>query len=255
MKFFFLLTLFISCKFTHSPYQVGQQKLLQNETNLSTILRDQALTGPDFKIAFLSDTHNYYEDLRDLVKTVNNNGPYSFVIVTGDLTNHGLLEEYQKTKELLNDLNFPYLVVVGNHDLLSNGDKIFEKMYGKTDFNLTYKDIEFIIFNNNNWESGGVIPNTVFVAAALVASAAPFKILVSHVSLGDADRFSPAQVQSWENLVSVHGVDYVFNGHNHNPEETDFSSAKHITVGSPNKRVYFELIMNSGGLTHKKITF
>lgn len=243
------------CKFKYSPYEVGYPELRSNEVNLAAIQRDENQFGTEYKIAFISDTHNYYEELDDLIKTINQRGPYSFVIVTGDLTNNGLLEEYQKTKEYLNDLNYPYLAIVGNHDLLSNGDRIFDKMFGKTNFNLVYKDLEFIFFNNNNWESPGVIPNIATVEDQLTVSISPFKILVAHVSPDDRDRFSKSEIENWERLVNSYRVDYFFNGHNHNPEEGSFATAKHITIGAPSKRTFFELIKDSNGLTHKEINY
>jgi len=38
------------------------------------------------------------------------------VIVTGDLTDHGSEEEYERFKSIMSDLRLPYLAVPGNHD-------------------------------------------------------------------------------------------------------------------------------------------
>lgn len=245
----------LSCRFTLSPYEAETPKLLLNEANMQKILLEEPQAPPDFKIALISDTHNYYDDLDDQIKKINTNGPYAFVVVLGDLTNQGLLEEFKKTKSLLDDLNFPYLTVVGNHDLLSNGNEIFDKMFGPHDFSLIYKNAEFIFFNNNNWEAGGPVPNTIFIESKLMASISPVKILLAHVSPDDKDRFSETEIESFKTRLTTYGVDYIINGHNHNPAVGSFSSSTQITVGAPSKRAYFELIFSAGGVTHQKISF
>lgn len=247
--------LLLSCKYTFSPYEVGTVKLEQNTINLAKIKASEASTAADYKVALVSDTHNYYTDIRDLVNSVNENGPYSFVIVTGDVTNFGLLEEYKKAKEYLDKLTVPYLVVPGNHDLLANGKAVFRHIFGDMDFSFTFKDAEFIAFNNNNWEAGGTIPNIDAVEAKLLASASPQKILLSHVSPEDRERFSNSAIHNWKQLAQGYGVNYFINGHDHNPEVYNYGAGKRITVGAPSKRTYFELIFSAGGVTHQKINF
>jgi 3',5'-cyclic-AMP phosphodiesterase len=251
----FLITLAASCKFKYSPYAAATPKRLQNELNLGIITSQEASSGAEFKVAFLSDTHNYYDELHDAIKLINKNGPYSFVIIAGDITNYGLVEEYEQTLKQLNSLNYPYIVVAGNHDFLSKGSRIYERMFGKTDFSLTYKNVDFIFFNNNNWESPGAIPDKAWVKNTLDTSSAPFKVLVAHVSPEDKDRFSEEAINEWENLINDGGVNYFFNGHDHNPVEVNFGMSQRITIGAPSKGSYYELIVTPGGLTHQKISF
>src|SRR5690606_7595933 len=80
-----------SCKFNVSPYSADVPKLLLNEVNMKRIVEIEAQTGPDFKIAFISDTHNYYSELDRMIDSINANGPYDFIIVAGDITNLGHL--------------------------------------------------------------------------------------------------------------------------------------------------------------------
>ena len=252
---FLLIFLLASCRFNHSPYEVGSLDLSQNEVSLRRIQDQERGSSDDFKIAFIADTHNYYSDLDDLIERINERGPYRFVMVAGDITNLGLFEEYKQTRRYLNKLNFPYLVAVGNHDLLSNGKKVYQRFFGSRDFTLSYKDAEFIIFDNNNWESGGAVPNAVFVEAKLMASTAPHKILVAHVSPTDADRFTDSEINQWKDLMDRYQVSYFMHGHNHSPAEFNWGNTKLITIGAPSKRSYVELIFSNGEVTHQKITF
>lgn len=250
-----ILIMFMSCEFKASPYTTQTPKIKRNETNIELINANEPNVASTFKIAFLSDTHNYYDQLNKAVKSINQNGPYAFVVVNGDITNYGLLEEFDETRKILNGLSFPYLVGVGNHDLLSNGDKIFLRMFGATDYSVVYKNVHLVFFNNNNWETSGVVPNRSWVETELMASTSQFRLLIAHVSPVDRDRFEPSISTEWETLVTTYGVDYFLNGHNHNPQESSFAGATQITIGSPSKGSYYELTIGPGGISHQKISF
>jgi 3',5'-cyclic-AMP phosphodiesterase len=253
----FLASFVVACKFVVSPYIAETPKLKLNAVNLDRIKELEANTGNTFKVAFISDTHNYYNELEELVKKINADGTYSFVIITGDITNLGLISEYDEARRYFNKFKYPYLVVVGNHDLISNGDKIFDHMFGNENISFQFKNVQFILFNNNNWETGGRVPNTPWVEQQLIDTTAPLKVLVAHVSPSDKDRFTAEIIQEWENLMTVQGVNYFMHGHDHNDGVGSFGAATKITVGASSKRVYYELIISTlgPGITHKKITF
>ena len=80
-------------------------------------------------IAHISDTHiagwgkkSYgiapmAENLHRCVNHINRLHPKpGVVLVTGDITNGGLLEEAERAKSILNKLQCPYYVIPGNHD-------------------------------------------------------------------------------------------------------------------------------------------
>lgn len=48
------------------------------------------------------------------------------VLFTGDLTENGLSDEYQLGREILNELNVPYIVLPGNHDEIENFRRAFQ---------------------------------------------------------------------------------------------------------------------------------
>ena len=84
-----------------------------------------------FKIAFISDTHNDYDELQDFIDYINrNSSEYAFVIHSGDVTSHGTKREYDVFKRIVQKLNRPLFVTIGNHDAFNNGASIFEKLFG-----------------------------------------------------------------------------------------------------------------------------
>lgn len=245
----------LSCKYVSSPYTVEVPKLLQNNSALVRIAREEPSVPADFKIALISDTHNYYDELNDLVQKINERGPYSFVIIAGDITNDGLREEYLETRRILNKLNWPYLVVLGNHDCLANGVKIYKRLFGDIDFTLNYRDISFVLLNTNNWETSGAVPDYQFLESSLSSATGAFKVVVTHVPMNDEDRFTSDEIRRFEEIVQNNNVDYVIWGHNHNPGEATFAGADQITIGAPSKGSYYELIRSGGGLSHQKVDF
>lgn len=257
MKFLLVGIFFLigSCKYTYSPYSVEIPRFRVNETAMKRIQIGEPDAPATYKIAFISDTHNYYDDLDRLVKKINSRGPYSFVIVAGDITNEGMRDEFLKTKDILNGLNFPFLVVVGNHDLLSNGKDVYSNLFGAKDFTFSYRDVTFVLLNNNNWESGGVVPDLRFLENSLASATTPNRVVVNHVSPDDPDRFTKSEIDRYKTLITTYGVNYIFNGHNHSPAEDTFAGAIKITIGAPTKKFYYELISGPGGPTHQKVSF
>lgn len=253
--FSFICILITSCRYKLSTYSADTPKQQLNTVNLARIKEDEGSLPPDFKVAFISDTHNYFEELEKLIDKINSRGPYSFVIISGDITNLGLLEEFNTSRRFFNRLKYPFLVSVGNHDLIANGDIIFKKMFGRSDFDFTYKNVHFILFDNNNWESSDTAPDLQWIEEKLRTSAVNDRVLIAHVSPDDRDRFSDAQIRDFSSMVDSYDVKYFFHGHNHNPGEATFGNAIKITVGAPSKGSYYELIYSSGGFTHQKINF
>lgn len=248
-----LLFIMAGCKFSYSPYSADISDIELNDQNLRIIKENEAGTAANFRVAVISDTHNYYDDLKDIVKKINKNGPYAFVIVTGDITNVGLVEEFKKTQDLLSELKYPVIVAAGNHDMISNGQAIYDRLYGPDKLSFSFKNTQFIIFNNNNWEVSGSVPDVDWVERELTNSVQPNKILFAHVPVDDDERFSSSQINSWRTMMDNNGVNYFVCGHDHNHVVSDFGTAKKIVVGSSAKRVYVELIFSGGGVTHKLI--
>ncbi len=239
----------------YSPYELKVDNQNLNGKNLEEIFKMGELSAQtktiNYKIAILSDTHDYYDGLEKQINYINKHKKeYDFVLLTGDLSNVGLVSEYEETKRRLNKLKVPYLTTIGNHDLLIDGSTVFKRVFGKHTFSFQYKNTKFILFNNNNWESSTNVPDLGWVENELVQNSNPHLILLSHVAPNDRDRFTNAQIKSWEELVNRYGVDYYINGHNHNPGENVFGNSVHITAGSSSKNVVFELNISDKGITH-----
>lgn len=83
--------------------------------NLSFAGREEA--EPVLRLAIFADIHSDWERLQKAVEKVNNNKKIDFVLVLGDLTDLGSLENLNKSKAILDSLDVSYYVIPGNHDV------------------------------------------------------------------------------------------------------------------------------------------
>lgn len=239
-------------EFVYSPYVVKTKKLNLNQKNLDRLNGFQRETSAPYKVAVISDTHDYYDDLEDQVNFINQNN-FKMTLVSGDMTNIGLVSEYEATIKRLNRLKAPYFVTSGNHDLLIDGAKIFKDYFGSDNYSFTIGSTSYILMNNNNWESKVIAPNLSWFEIELIKHSGKRIVVVAHCPYDDSARFSPNEIKTFENLLIKYDVQYFLNGHNHNPLDdfTRDNSFKSITVGSSSKRVVFELQVSEHEMTHR----
>ena len=243
----------VSCgKFNYSPYVTKTEVLNLNFKNLSRLNSSQLATQDEYKIAIISDTHDYYDELSTQIKYINKQG-YDMTFISGDVTNTGLVSEYKETIKRINNLKQPVFNIPGNHDLLIDGAKIYEDFFGPQNYSLEIGNTSFILLNNNNWESNMQAPNISWLENELVKATGNRIIVIAHCPYDDKERFTQAQRSDFRNLLETYNVSYFINGHNHNSAENNDASFTHITVGSSSKKVVLELKITDSEITHKSI--
>src|SRR6185436_1261861 len=149
---FAVLVLLVSCEdlFQYSPDEVSPHTVNINDNNIQRI----NFENDTLRIIVFSDIHHAYDELIALVNTLNEKENSHFAIITGDLTNFGLQFEYDRSYDDLKKLKMPFIAAAGNHDVLANGQTVFEKMYGKLDFSFMIGAYKFIFLNTNSREFG-----------------------------------------------------------------------------------------------------
>lgn len=108
-----------------------------------------------FRIAQISDTHisphgNFVEDTFDwAVNDINRLDPNPDVVIhSGDLTNNGVLKEYELAVQKLDMLITKPLVAPGNHDEYNYGYSLFKEMVGPADRDLMIKNVAIFIIDS-----------------------------------------------------------------------------------------------------------
>ncbi|WP_372646026.1 metallophosphoesterase [Ancylomarina sp.] len=145
--------------FEYSPYDIIVEDKYKDLTakNLAK-LKELEAGKSSFKIAFISDTHTFYDEFEEQIKAINQRDDIDFVIHGGDITLSSLHKEFTWFNEIIGKLNKPFLTVIGNHDHLSNGKAIYEKSFGPTNYVFTFRGCKFVMFDNIIWENKNTDP-------------------------------------------------------------------------------------------------
>jgi 3',5'-cyclic AMP phosphodiesterase CpdA len=156
------------------------------DLNAKNILK--LLSKPDdgrdtVTVLFIGDSHRYYDELEALIVEANRIPHLDFVILDGDITDFGLLEQFLWINQRLEKLNVPYICVIGNHDLTGNGSDVYAQLFGEKNFSFTYKKYKFLFHDSNGreYKFNGNVPNLWWLTNELNDSIPKWFIPVSHI--------------------------------------------------------------------------
>lgn len=258
--FFGTLLLLSSCGVEYNPYVTKGKYHDLTSDSLNRIGQTRMDSFFPFSILFISDLHSHYRDVERAATLINESSAGVFTIVVGDITNMGLLKEYELAHESLIKINSPYLSVIGNHDALSNGKDVYRNMYGPFNYSFVYNNVKFILFNNNKAEFGKGTPNIQWLESQLTDAASyQHVVVVSHVPLDDP--VLPDEVRTQlSDLIFNNNISLVVNGHNHNFQQAiqptiDGTDSIHLTAGSIDKGYFIEASFESNSVTLKRYHF
>lgn len=251
-----------SCKklFTYSPNEIQIEEKDRNQ-NIKNIERLQSKTqNGSFRFVVISDTQRFYDEMDDFVEKINHYPGISFVVLNGDMTDFGLRSEYLWISDRLQKLSIPFLVVIGNHDMLGNGRELYKQMFGPENFGFSYSDNKFIILNSNSREVGynGSLPDTNWLQQELSSTPSQQKIFVlAHLApfSGDFDRsLEQAYVRILANngnvVYSIHGHEGIsYRGQPYGP------AVNYVVVNSLKERSFVVINVDSNDITVEEIFF
>lgn len=222
-----LCLLFIGCGkwFDYHPYDgrfTGECDI--NQHNMERI-EDVCRNKDTIVVAFISDSHGWYSDTKAIIRDINGRDSIDFVVHGGDLTDCGTTKEYVWQREILGELNVPYVAIMGNHDFLGTGNEVYEKMYGSGDFSFIAGRVKFVCLNTNATEYDYVapIPNFDYMEEQMTADSTLFdRTIVCMHARPYSDQFNNNVAKTFEYYVrSFPGLMFCINGHDHNRNVTD----------------------------------
>lgn len=149
-----ILTLLISgCGYIeYSPWQSDPEVKNLTAKHLAKLENTNSDEFTPFSFALTGDSQAVVEHFANAIDVINYRSDISFTALAGDITDAGLMKEYELVYRAIAQADKPILTVVGNHDGLSNSKKIYKEMFGPTDYSFVYRDIKFIMWNNNGYE-------------------------------------------------------------------------------------------------------
>jgi 3',5'-cyclic AMP phosphodiesterase CpdA len=181
-----------------------------NEVRIRTLL--DGTSGP-ITFGVTSDPHYYYDRLNAEVSRMDADADIRFVVVTGDLTEQGLDQEYEWFAREMNTTSKPWLAVIGNHDHLSNGRQIYERMFGPRNRYLDAGDHRLVVFDDVVYESEAP-PDTTWLAAAVAGADGRQVTVLTHIP-DWTDALEGPMGDGIHAILARNGVRLVLHGHLH----------------------------------------
>lgn len=230
-----------------------------NATEIASLPVKKA--GADLKIAVSGDTQRMYYESQLFVDDVNARNDIDFVILNGDISDFGLLLEFEGIYEIYSGLKVPFISVIGNHDQVANGYDIFKRMYGETDFTFNYAGIKFVCHDSNSREHNfdGTIPDISWLKNNLkLESGIAHIIAFSHVPPTDADFDQHLSTQYEELFNTTPGMLASIHSHQHSPDvifRTNDAGIPFIITNAVANRAYTIIAIKNGKLSAQAVTF
>jgi len=221
------------------------------------------------EIVQLSDIHvgsQFREDVFEtVIKEVNSLQPDS-VIITGDLTNEGLKEQYEKCKALISKINVDNIIAIsGNHDYRNTGYLHFKKYFPFQTINELSDDVILVTLgtarpDRDDGEVG--YRQTLWLERTMKKFQDKTTILAMHhhlIGIPDtgADKLTIIDAGDVLRATLDSDVDLVLCGHKHRPWLWDFNNLLIANAGSTSServRGFFENSYNIVKIENGKIS-
>jgi len=219
-------------------------------------------------IVQISDLHVGSQFLQDkfdqLVQEVNQISP-DVIVVTGDLTNEGLMKEYEECKTLLARFSAKKIITIsGNHDYRNTGYLLFKKYFPFETINELSDDVVLVTIgtarpDRNEGEVG--YRQNLWLERTMNKYSGKVKILAMHhhlVGIPDtgSDRLTVIDAGDVLRTILDTKVDLVLCGHKHRPWIWNFKDLAIVNAGtaaSDRTRGLFENTYNIITIKDKKI--
>ncbi len=219
-------------------------------------------------IVQLSDLHvgsQFQPDVFEtVVKELNELNP-DVIVITGDLTNEGLMKEYEKCKSLLTQFNTKKIISIsGNHDYRNTGYLLFKKFFpfeaiNELDDNVVLVTVGTARPDRNNGEVG--YRQNLWLERTMKKYKDKIKIVAMHhhlIPIPDTGSDQLTVVDAGDVLRTVLNtqVDVVLCGHKHRPWAWNFGKLTVVNAGavtSERVRGLFENTYNILTISNKKI--
>lgn len=218
-------------------------------------------SGTTIKIAVSGDTQRSYKQSEDFVALINARNDIDFVVLNGDISDFGLLLEFNGIYKIYNELNVPFISIIGNHDLVANGTDVYKRMFGDLNFTFKYAGIKFVCHDTNGreYDFNGSTPNMEWLRNNLKLEAGTDRLLAfSHVSPFDGD-FDPKLSLSYQDLLNqTPGLIASIHSHQHQPQIIRYQNQTGIPFIITNaivKRAFTLITITDGQIAAEEINF
>jgi len=247
-----VMFLFTSCSdvIEYSPFDT---LVRQRESNRKNINKIDATSVDTLVFVFMADSHIFYDELKDAVACINADPSVRFVVVGGDITSLGLAQEYEWYYEIMKKLKVPFVTAIGNHDYLSNGQKVYNKMFGPTNFTFGVGNYLFIVFDDVVWENNNRSPEFSWLSRQL-SDTVHFKLLVTHIPPW-SDQLEHSYQPVFKQILSDGKPLVALFGHTHAFDSGQYTGVTYAVTGTIEDRTYLKVTLSGNIVNIQKIDY
>lgn len=260
---FALALLFQSCEdlFEAHPYDgkvTGETGI--NSKNIA-LIEKKCENKDTIRFALMGDTHRWYTETEKLIDAINARTDVDFVIHGGDITDFGATKEFLKQRDIMNKLRLPYVVLLGNHDCLGNGELVYRRVLGIENFSFMVSNIKFVCLNTNalEYSYSRPIPDFEFIEQEIKTSTPNHErtIVVMHAK-PYSEQFNNNIAQVFHKSLKLFpNLLCCLHGHDHNIKNADIfkDNIKYLGYASAEKRNFLLFTITPDNYTYEIIDF
>ncbi len=248
-----ILTLLSACSdiIEYSPFEV---KVSDKNINSKNIQLLSINNNEEFAFAYLSDTHSFYDEFLNAINLINKDNEILFVIVGGDFTNLGLSQEYEWYLQCIKKIRVPVLTLIGNHDYLSNGGYLYEKMFSPTNFSFILGNYKFIFFDDVVWENNNKSPNFNWLLSQFLNDNTTKKILITHIPPW-SDQIEKGYQKFFIQILKNNTPFLMLFGHTHKFDQGRYYNIPYLVSGTIEDKRYYKITICKEQFKIDKINF
>lgn len=230
-----------------------------NPTNIERI--EKVCEGKDtIRFIFMGDTQRSYNETEDFVKYVNQLDSIDFIIHGGDYTEFGLKKEFEWNDDILSKLKVPYVGLIGNHDVIGNGDQVFRKIFGNENFSFVVSDVKFVCLNTNaiEYDYSHPVPDFNFLKNEIADSTRNKRtIVVMHAPPGNEQFDNNVKDVFQLYIKTLPSLMFCLHAHNHCISAADLFEDGIIYYGCANiaKRSYLLFTLTPDDYMYEVVNF
>ncbi|WP_341221214.1 metallophosphoesterase [Polaribacter atrinae] len=234
-----LVVFFTSCDhpFEFSVYEANVKSSQKNTTEINLkLLENVTVNSNEFKFAFISDVHYFYDELATVIDDINKRDDILFVIFGGDIADQALLREYEIFHDIMAKLKKPYVTVIGNHDYNNNGGIIYKNMFGDYNYSFEFNNNKFVLFDDTVWESEKELDFDWLSSELKENTNFNQVFVIAHIPYY-GDQFNDELAEKYKSIMIENDVPLSLHGHTHsfNYEEGDVS---YLTAPAVKEKAY-----------------
>lgn len=253
---YFLIILFLILFFIFIFIQINQKRIFQKKINLkkSEEIKNNTIHEKENNFSFViaGDNHNeskFYQKIVNYINTNQTKNKIAFFVDLGDSTRVGDYSEYLINKKIIDQLKVPHYMVLGDHDIVSNGTKIWEEFFGPNYYSWDYQNVHFVTIDNVTDINGLSEEQLIWLEKDLSKNySKQQKIVFMHrppeapfsepMDLGFKGTLSEMRIKKLIDILKKYKVNHIFTGHLHNFAEYSISGIPITITGGAGGPIY-----------------